>query len=166
MDVAALTGLTNVLNGLVAFLLGLYVTRCLDRWWHLVYDCLGNVWEELAGICMFTGTTFPFVCEQDEYVCLRGGEWLALVQLLGLELCLFKDVFPFHLLSKQFTNQSLLSQVRRRVLRYCILTSRLVIRMLRVGCRPQNLHPAATDSGLETYLLFRSVSLEIRTQGC
>ena len=67
-DLAALTGLTNVLNGLVAFLMGLYIAKCLNRWWELVYDCLGSLWEDLLGTATYTAGVFPTEEPRDSYI--------------------------------------------------------------------------------------------------
>jgi len=51
--------LNSYLNRVIPFMLGLYLSLCLQRWWTLREVSLGQIYNGVSNICMMVGAYFP-----------------------------------------------------------------------------------------------------------
>ena len=56
VDIAALKVLLTFMNGLCTFLLGLFISLSLSRWWSMRHSCLGELWKAVAEITLVSCT--------------------------------------------------------------------------------------------------------------
>ena len=76
----ALLPFTNNLLGLLPFLIGLYLTTALDRWWEMRTRCLGGLWTAMNDLALVSATYFPR--PEDKKIRKRLARWCLLSHLL------------------------------------------------------------------------------------
>ena len=64
VHITSLYHLIMFMNGLSTFLLGLFVSLSLSRWWSLRYTCLGELWTVVAELAMLAGSYLSGTAEK------------------------------------------------------------------------------------------------------
>eukprot|EP00928_Gymnodinium_smaydae_P015792 TRINITY_DN15864_c0_g2_i1.p1 TRINITY_DN15864_c0_g2~~TRINITY_DN15864_c0_g2_i1.p1 ORF type:complete len:395 (-),score=27.01 TRINITY_DN15864_c0_g2_i1:66-1250(-) len=67
--------LTNCLHVVVTFLLGLYASTSVSRWWALRNDCIGGLWGAVSDLSLLMAAYFPSSSSADKDVRWRVLRW-------------------------------------------------------------------------------------------
>eukprot|EP00928_Gymnodinium_smaydae_P077792 TRINITY_DN6125_c0_g1_i1.p1 TRINITY_DN6125_c0_g1~~TRINITY_DN6125_c0_g1_i1.p1 ORF type:complete len:419 (-),score=32.62 TRINITY_DN6125_c0_g1_i1:81-1337(-) len=67
--------LTNSLHGVVTFLLGMYTSTSVSRWWALRNDCIGGLWGAVDDLSLQIAAYFPSDSAADKEVRERVLRW-------------------------------------------------------------------------------------------
>jgi hypothetical protein len=68
VNMGALEGMTGYLSGLVGFVLGLFVSLAIGRWWEVRISCYGGWWGNTESVMMYLSAFFPGTSGTDQEV--------------------------------------------------------------------------------------------------
>eukprot|EP01094_Clydonella_sp_ATCC50884_P017997 TRINITY_DN3246_c0_g1_i3.p1 TRINITY_DN3246_c0_g1~~TRINITY_DN3246_c0_g1_i3.p1 ORF type:complete len:367 (-),score=83.72 TRINITY_DN3246_c0_g1_i3:584-1684(-) len=78
--IRALYPFTGNVLALLPFLLGLYLSTALSRWWSMRTECIGGLWDAMSDMCVLVSSLYPL--REHAYIRHRVVRWSLLSHLL------------------------------------------------------------------------------------